>query len=582
LKNLRQLKYSEILKYNKVIGSNLKSKPYKISVLSNTIINQIKEILEYPLRCEGISANVTFGGYDNIVQDSIKYCNSNTVIIFWELCNIIDGFEYKVETLNDESLNAFIDKTKSEIDLVLKALEKTSLVIFNRFTSLQFRSSNIRKSNLDKVAYKLNQFIESRINPNVKLFDLEKVIARIGLEKSLDLRYYYSSKALYMVNFFKAYTESVIPFIMSANGKAKKALILDCDNTLWKGILGEDGFDHIEMSTNTKDGLIFHEIQSIVLALNQGGVLIGLCSKNNPEDVDEVIKSHEDMQLRDRHITLNKSNWSDKVSNLKEMAEELNIGLDSFVIVDDSPFEVNLIKKELPEVTVLQVPEKLYEYPRMLQENVGLFYNLASSSEDLKKTEMYRQQVKRGTVKKSFTDIEDYLASLELKITVFQDNESIIPRMAQMSQKTNQFNLTTKRYTEGDIRKFVENDHFTVYAFSLSDRFGDSGVTGLCIIQFDVKSGLADVDTFLMSCRIIGRNIEYAFIDFLLYSLQKRKVKTVTAKYIRMQKNEQVKDYYKKCSFNLVKETSSTREYTLDLTKYESKPIGYIQIQNGK
>ena len=323
---MMELKYSEILKLNKELENHLTSSFYNITVLSNVIVHQIKEILEYLLRSEVINANVRLGDYDNIVQDSKKYQNSNAVIIFWELCNIINGLQYKIELINNDQLDEILEQTKSEIDLVLKNFEKTSLVLINKFTSLSFSSLNIRNNNLEKLAGQLNQYLENKITANVRLVELEKVIANIGLDNSLDLRYYYSSKALYTIDFFKAYAEYVKPYVMSANGKSKKALIFDCDNTLWKGILGEDGFDNIEMSSRTKDGAIFEEIQSIALTLNKQGILIGLCSKNNPIDVDEVIESHQDMKLKNEHITINKSNWSNKVSNLKEIAQELNIG----------------------------------------------------------------------------------------------------------------------------------------------------------------------------------------------------------------------------------------------------------------
>jgi len=582
MSNIKNLKYSEILKINTKLGSDINSNSYNISILSNITINQIKEILEYVLRNENINANVRIGDYDNIVQDSIKYENSNIVIIFWELCNIIGGLQYKIELFDNDQFNAIFEKIKSEIDLVLKNLNKTSLVLFNKFTSMPFSSLNLRKSNFEKFADQLNKYLEDKTKANVKLIDLEKVIASVGVEKSLDLRFYYSSKALYTIEFFKTYAEYIKPFIMSANGKSKKALIFDCDNTLWMGILGEDGFRKIKMSPRTKNGSIFSEIQSIALALNKQGVLIGLCSKNNPKDIDEVINSHPDMKLRKEHIIINKSNWTDKVTNLRQIAKELNIGLDSLVFIDDSSFEVNLIKEQLPEITVLQVPERLHEYPKMLRENIGLFYNLSFTKEDKKKIKMYKQQIYRESAEKRFSAIEEYLASLELKLTIFEDDESIIPRISQMSQKTNQFNLTTKRYTEGDIRNFVTADDSKVFSFSVSDKFGDSGITGLCIINFDKKNQTANIDTFLMSCRIIGRNIEYAFMDYLINLITNNGIKRVTAKYIKTHKNEQVKDFYDKCSFLLIKSDNGIRDYELFVDEYKPKKIKYIEVNNGK
>ena len=577
-----EMKYSEILKSNKELGDNLKSNSYSMYIISNIIVHQIKEILEYLLRVESINANVELGDYDNIVQDSIKYKESNAIIIFWDLCNIIDGFHYKIELLNNDQLDEILEKTKSEINIVLNNLEKTSLILINKFTSLPFSHANIRKTRLHEFAVQLNCYLEEKIPANVRLVDLEKIIASVGVSRSLDLRYYYSSKALYTVDFFKAYAEFVKPFIISANGRAKKALIFDCDNTLWKGILGEDGFDNIEMSLWTKDGFVFAEIQAMALALNKQGILIGLCSKNNPKDVDKVIKSHPDMQLRNDHITINKSNWSDKVTNLKEIAEELNIGLDSLVFVDDSPFEVNMVRAQLPETTVLQVPEKLYEYPKMLSGNLGLFYNLSITLEDKKKVEMYKQQVNRETVKKGFSGIKDYLASLELKMTIYQNDKSIIARMSQMSQKTNQFNLTTKRYTESDMNNYIDDDNSDVYAFSVADKFGDNGVTGLCIITSDRNSKTAEIDSFLMSCRIIGRNVEYAFLDYVIEKITAKKITDLKAKYIKTRKNEQVKEFFDRCSFGLIDENDLIRNYTLTMNTYVPKQLDYIEVIDGR
>ena len=195
---------------------------------------------------------------------------------------------------------------------------------------------------------------------------------------------------------------------------------------------------------------------------------------------------------------------------------------------------------------------------------------------------MYKQQVKRDAVKNAFTDIEDYLASLELKMTIFENDEYIIPRMSQMSQKTNQFNLTTKRYTEGDIKNFTDNSGSDVYAFSVSDKFGDSGVTGLSIVTMDGRTETAEIDTLLMSCRIIGRNIEYAFINHIIEKMKEKKINRLKAKYIKTKKNEQVKDFYDKCLFGLTEENNLVRNYKLILNNYEPKKLNYIEVINGK
>ena len=575
-----ELKFSEIINQNKELENKLQSSPFRITILSNIIVHQIKEILEYSLREKGINANVKFGNYDNIVQDSHIHNQSNAVIIFWELCNVIEGLQYKIGVLDKNELDDILEMTKSEIDLVLKQFEKTSLVLINRFTSLPFSNYNIRKNNMEELAELLNSYLEEKSSPNLKLVDIDKIIASVSVDNSVDLRFFYSSKALYSIDFFKAYSLFVKPFFMSANGNAKKALIFDCDNTLWNGILGEDGFNNIEMSTSTNKGRIFAEIQSIALELNNQGILIGICSKNNPKDVDEVIEFHPDMLLRKEYIAVNKSNWSDKVTNLQNIAQELNIGLDSLVFIDDSSFEVNMIREKLPAVTALQVPGKLHEYPKMLREKKSLFYNLSSTIEDKTKIKMYKQQTKREASKKDFNDIEDYLSALELKLIIYEDDETIIPRMSQMSQKTNQFNLTTKRYTEADIKNFIDAPDYDVYAFSAIDKFGDNGITGLSIIAVKNKNKIAEaeIDTFLMSCRVIGRNIEYRFIYEILNSIHARGINKVRATYVPSEKNSQVESFYKNVGFYEKKGNKEHNEYVLDLLNYNPKKIDYIKV----
>jgi FkbH-like protein len=572
-----ELKYSEILQRNAALSRNLPDDRYEIAILSNVVVFQAKEILEYALRSEKVPAVVEAGDYDNIVQDSVKYKAADLVIVFWDLCNIIDGLQFKIELFDQQTVEEIFEQTKAQMNLVFKNLEDTSLVLFNAFTGIQFSGLGVGGTNLERLAARLNEYLRVSIPRNVKLVELEKVIAHVGVNASTDLRNFYSSKAPYTIDFFRAYSRHIKPYVMSANGRSKKVVVFDCDNTLWKGVLGEEGYAGIEMSPATKDGAVFAEVQSIALSLNRQGVLIGLCSKNNAADVKELIGTHPDMQIKEEHIAARRINWSDKASNLREIAKELNLGLDSFVMVDDSPFEANLIKEQLPEVTVLQVPERLSEYPKLLRENCGLFYDLSSTAEDARKADMYKEQEERENNRHAFADITSYLASLKMKMTVYRGDKSIVPRMAQLTQKTNQFNLTTRRYTERDIERFLNDKCTEVFAFSMSDKFGDSGVTGLGVVRTG-EHNRAVIDTFLMSCRVIGRDVEYAFMDHLMRHLKDRKVELVSAQYIKTQKNDQVKEFLDRCSFQLQSSTEEERNYLLNINDYQSKQIDYVEI----
>ncbi len=575
------MKYIDIINSNKDLGDKLKIDDYNIALLSNTVVHQLKDILEYSLRVDGISAKIKLGDYDNIVQDSHVYQDIPIVLIFWELSNIVDGLHHTLELKNKEEYSQLLEKIKAEINLVLKNLDSNSLVLFNKFSSLSFTHMSLNSSKLDQLGSELNNFLSSLSQDNLKLVNVDKVISTIGVRKSIDYRHYYSSKILYTIDFLKEYSEFIKPYVLAATGRSKKALIFDCDNTIWKGILGEDGFEHIQMSPATKDGQIFAEIQSIAIEAYSRGIILGLCSKNNLSDVDEVLDSHPDIQIRDNNIVIKKINWNDKASNLREMAKELNIGLDSFVFVDDSPFEINLVKEQLPEVSVLQVPEKLHQYPIILREKLNLFYNLSSTLEDKKKSEMYKSQIQREQLQKEFTDIEDYLSSLQIKMELYCDEKRLISRMSQMTQKTNQFNLTTMRYTESDINKFIRNSQSKVYAFSISDKFGESGVTGLSIVNLDLNDKSAEFDTFLMSCRVIGRNIEYAFMNFIIENLKSEKVKIVKATYRKTKKNSQVSGFYKKCGFVQQSKSVDQTNYILSIDDYKPSSINYI-VMNKK
>ncbi|WP_152058018.1 HAD-IIIC family phosphatase [Aliarcobacter butzleri] len=562
------MKYSEIIKANKKLEQNKKPK-YQIAILSNIMVHQSKEICEYSLRQNSINAEVALGDYDNIVQDSLKYQNAHSVLIFWELWNLIDGLQYKIESLSDDEFSAVIDKTKHEMDIVFHNLSNVSLVVVNKFSSLVFNHFSLKQNRIDILMNELNQYLATK--KNIILIDIDKVIASISIEKSIDLRYYYSSKTLYSIEFYKKYFDYIKPIFLSANGKVKKALIFDCDNTLWKGILGEDGFEKIKM---------YKEIQYLAIQLSKKGVIIGLCSKNNPQDVDEVLEKHPKMILRDENIVIKKVNWEDKATNLKSIAKELNIGLDSIVFIDDSDFEVNLIKEELPMIEVFQVPNKEYEYAMMIRDILNLFYNPKETKEDLEKVKMYKTQIKRAKEEENITDIEEYLKGLGLNITYFIDDINQADRISQMTQKTNQFNLTTKRYTKIDIETFINNKNMSVISISVNDKFGDSGIVGLAILEF--KNDLAMIDTFLMSCRVLGRNIEYKFMDIIVDILKEKNISEIKSKYLKTLKNEQVTDLYDRYGFEIIDQDDNQTRYRMLVKDYKNKSLDYIGVRNGK
>jgi FkbH-like protein len=571
------MNYIEILRRNKELEVELiKYSPYKISILSNITLNQIKEILECSIRERGVNAKVDFGDYDNIVQDSKNFSSSDCVIVFFEIDNIADNFGYKIELMSNEQIDSIEMKIKTSINFILSNLSKTSTVFFNLFSSLFDESSIQKESQLTSLAKRLNQFLVENAPTNLHLINTNQIKAIGSNRKSLDYRFYNSAKSPYTVEFFKNYSNFVTPVIAALNGKAKKILIFDCDNTLWRGIIGEDGLDGIDMS-GKGDGSYFREVQYLVKILQRRGVLIGLCSKNNVHDVDKVLQHHEDMVLRDEDISIKKINWNDKADNLVNIAKELNVGLDSIVFVDDSDFEINNIRQRLPDIETIKVPEKIFQYPSLIRKMSSLFYQESSTDEDLSKASMYRHEQERQESKSSFNNMTEYLQSLKLELNVFIDSKSSFSRIAQLTQKTNQFNLTTKRYSEEDVKKFINNESFSVYTFELADSFGSYGLTGLSIIN--LKENNAYIDTFLMSCRVIGRNVEINFADYIIMQLKDKGIKKIYASYIKTNKNSQVDNFWERINFNKVRTDKKYVQYELITENYNSIKLDYIKVK---
>ena len=575
---MMNLSYPEILTLNQKLNLDKKLTPYKISILSNITINQIKEILDYSLKLNGIRSKINIGQYDNIIQEVSKHSQSDLVIIFFELANLKENFHTKINLVSEKELREFTDFFKSTIDMILSNLKKTPLVLFNKFSPLIFSSFALEKNRLEKISEELNIYLEKKIDNNVKIIDIDKLISNLGINQSVDMRLFYGAKSLYSINFYKSYSEFINPIILSSLGKMKKALIFDCDNTLWHGILGEDGYKNIKMGDDSYEGRIFQQIQEKALELYDKGIFICLCTKNNYDDVIEVISKHKDMRLKKENFSVIKSNWKNKVDNIIEIGKELNVGLDSLVFIDDSDFELEFVKKKLPEVRLFKVPQDISKYYYLFNKEIQIFYKFNQTQEDKIRNIDFKNQLKRKKLRTKFTKIEGYLNSLNIKITINLNDKKNISRISQMTLKTNQFNLTTRRYSEKQIKNFLTNKKYLIFTLLLKDKFGDSGITGLAILKIEKPNNSSVIDTFLLSCRIIGRNVEYAFMNFIISYLKKKKINLVRSNYIRSKKNDQVKNFYEQCSFEIEKDKKEKKKYSVKINKYKPKLLKYIKI----
>jgi FkbH-like protein len=270
-------------------------------------------------------------------------------------------------------------------------------------------------------------------------------------------------------------------------------------------------------------------------------------------------REHPDIVLREEHFAALRVNWNNKADNIREMAQELNIGLDSLVFLDDNPSERELIRKYLPEVIIPDFPEQPYLLPVFFKQVVEQYFSVyALTDEDKTKTEQYKANSYRANERHSFTDIEEYIRSLEIVLKIAEANDLTLPRTAQMTQKTNQFNLTTRRYTDTDLSKMLHGGH-RIFTLSVSDKFGDSGLTGACIVKIEERQ--ATIDSLLLSCRILGKDIEKAFVKYVLQILQAEGVLEVSASYIPTAKNGQVAEFYEQVGFDLKYEDEQQTKY---------------------
>ena len=316
----------------------------------------------------------------------------------------------------------------------------------------------------------------------------------------------------------------------------KKCLLLDLDNTLWGGVIGEDGVEGIQLS-ETGEGARYRDFQLRIRELGKMGVILGIVSKNNEADAFEVFERHEHMVLRKDDFAAMKINWSAKAQNIAEIAQDLDIGMDSIVFIDDNPVEREAIRTALPEVTVPEFPADTCELASFLERVYKeCFFTLESTEEDRKRTEAYLANAKRAAERTAAPSIEEFLAGLRTKIFLTRARDEDLPRAAQLTQKTNQFNLTTRRYTEQELRALQTTPGADVFIASVADKYGDNGKVFVSIVRREAPD-TAELDTFLMSCRVVGRFIEDQILDQLVKELRADGLSRLRVQFIPTRKN---------------------------------------------
>jgi FkbH-like protein len=389
--------------------------------------------------------------------------------------------------------------------------------------------------------------------PEVLLLDQERVEARHGKSRVRDDRLWYVAGIPFSESFLPVLAAEYIRIIRPLKGLVRKCVILDLDETLWGGVVGEDGLDGIKLGGNDAPGNAYYDFQLALDGLQRRGVLLAVCSKNNPEDVWPVIDGHPHMVLRRSHFVATRLNWRDKASNILEIARELSLGVDSIVFLDDNPAERALVRQQLPEVLTVEMPADPAYFVRTLLE-LDVFESLGLTDEDRQRGEMYRQSQARHEHEEIRTapgDLRTHLESLQIAVTIRRATPFSIARIAQLVNKTNQFNLTTRRYTEAQVRAMADaTDGWAVYSLNVTDRFGDQGLTGVALVRVGGKAWI--IDSFLLSCRVLGRGVEDALLAHVVASAKAAGARLLHGVFVPTAKNAPARGFYPERGFHFL------------------------------
>jgi FkbH-like protein len=398
------------------------------------------------------------------------------------------------------------------------------------------------------------------------LIDIARLAAVVGYEVWDEPRHWHASKLSFSPDVIPVYADVVARTIGAVLGKTRKCLVLDLDNTLWGGVIGDDGLAGIALGQGSATGEAFVAVQRLALELRGRGVVLSVCSKNEEDAARSPFREHPDMLLREEHIAVFQANWTDKAANLKAIAQALNIGVDALVFLDDNPAERAQVRRELPMVAVPELPDDPALYPRTLAA-AGYFETVSFSKEDRERAGYYQANAQRAANLQASGDMDSYLASLDMVCTIGRVDPVSRPRVAQLINKSNQFNLTTRRYSEAEVAAAEADPKRHAIQVRLADSFGDNGI--ISVIIADKAREAWSIDTWLMSCRVLGRRVEETVLAHLVGAAQADGAKALIGRYIPSPKNKMVAQHYAKLGFSRVEEAADGAvTYRLELADF--------------
>lgn len=556
------------------LADKLRPIPYRLAILRSFAVEPLVPLLRAAAAVQGVRLDITLGGFNTYVQDildehSLLYQSDPQAVIvavqtrdlapeLWDRFADLDA--QQVDLLIEQvtaKLGQLVDvfRSRSNAALVLHLLEAPPLPAHGILDS-QRQSGQIEA--IGRINSRLRALASTA--REVYALDYDTLVARHGRLAWHDREKWLTARMPMQAVNLMHLVDEWMRFLHPLTGKVCKALVIDLDNTMWGGVVGEDGISGIRLGPDYP-GAFYQDVQRAVLNLYQRGIILAVASKNNAADALEVLENHPGMLLRPRHFAALRINWNDKARSLREIATELNIGLDAVAFLDDNPVERQAVRMQAPEVKVIDLPDDPAAYARVLQES-PLFERLSLSDEDRERGRYYADERLRTEQRETASSLEDFYRSLSMELEFAEATPATYTRVAQLTQKTNQFNLTTRRYTEQDIVRMASSTDWSIYTVAARDRYGDTGLVGVVIVRW--QSDLAEIDTFLLSCRVMGRTIETAVLATLVEEARSRGAKRLVGCYLPTKKNPVVADFYPTHGFAPVDEHDGETTWSLD------------------
>jgi FkbH-like protein len=558
------------------LRSHLPLAKCRLAVLGAFTVDPV--ILFLKARCfiAGIDPTVHAGGFNAYAQElldpdsSLYHFDPEIVILAVRTADVVPALLHQFADLTQDEVEKILETTLKDIELWIETFRSRSQahLILHNFELPAYSAHGVldtqRAVGQKKAIERLNQGLQqlAQKHPGIYLLDYDSLLARHGRLHWHDERRWLTVRMPMAADYLTHLVAEYMRFIHPLTGKICKVLVVDLDGTLWGGVVGEEGLGGIQLGLEYP-GAAYRACQRVVLDLYHRGVILAVCSKNNPRDAMEVLEKHPHMLLRPRHFAALRINWVDKAQNLCEIAAELNIGLDAFAFLDDSPVEREWVRERLPEVNVIELPSDPILYAQTLRE-CPVFERIGLSDEDKTRGRYYAEQRQRAEFQHNGHSLEEFYYALQMKAEIAGATALTLPRIAQLTQKTNQFNLTTRRYTEQELARMLQDPHTRIFPLRLVDRFGDNGIVGVAISR--TQGGCCEIDTFLLSCRVIGRTAETALLAHLAEQVRRDGAKELKGWYLSTKKNAPVRDFYARHGFTLVTEQEGSSLWKFDLT----------------